>query len=129
MRGLAAAFVCFSFLAQQAYGVEWREVELILPRALERGETVLVEVQLGTLPRGMEIEISTASGRELGAISPHGIRTGNEAGTYSLPIPADVFRNRHASIRLSINQPDRTRRAPTADEVKRVRVKIADGIR
>jgi len=128
MRRLAAAFVCLSFLAQQAYGAEWREVELILPRALETGETVLVEVQLGTLPRGMEIEVSTASGRELGMISPYGIRTGNAAGTYTLPIPPDVFTKGRATIRLSINQPDRTRRAPTEDEVKSVRVKIAGGM-
>ena len=129
MRRLAAAFVCFSILLQQACGAEWREVELILPRPLETGETVLVEVQLGTLPRGREIEITTESGQELGVISPHGVRTGHEAGTYSLPIPPNVFRNQHAIIRLSINQPDRTRRAPTAGEVKSVRVKIAGGIR
>jgi len=128
MPRLAIAFVCFSFLVQQAYGAEWREVELILPRALETGETVLVEVQLGTLSRGKEIEITTTSGRELGVISPHGIRTGNAAGTYTLPISPDVFSNRHAFIRLSINQPDRTRRAPTVDEVKNVRVKIAGGM-
>ena len=89
---------------------------------------MLVEVQLGMLPRGREIEVATASGRELGVISPHGIRTGHEAGTYTLPIPPDVFSNGHAAIRLSINQPDRTRRAPTADEVKSVRVKIAGGM-
>ena len=128
MRRLAAAFVCFSFLVQQTYGAEWREVELILPRGLETGETVLVEVELGTLPRGREIEITTASGRELGVISPHGIRTGHEAGTYTLPIPPDVFTKGRAVIRLSINQPDRTRRAPTEDEVKNVRVKIAGGM-
>jgi hypothetical protein len=128
MRRLAVAFVCFSFVVQQTYGAEWHEVELILPRALERGEILLVEVQLGTLPRGKEIEITTASGRELGVISPHGIRTGNAAGTYTLPIPPDVFTKGRAVIRLSINQPDRTRRAPTADEVKSVRVKIAGGM-
>jgi hypothetical protein len=128
MRRLAAAFVCFWLLVQHASGAEWREVELILPRTLATGETVLVEVQLGVLPRGREIEVSTASGRELGAISPHGIRTGHEAGTYTLPIPPDVFSKGHAAIRLSINQPDRTRRAPTADEVKSVRVKIAGGM-
>ena len=128
MPRLAIAFVCFSFLVQQAYGAEWREVELILPRALETGETVLVEVQLGTLSRGKEIEITTTSGRELGVISPHGIRTGHEAGTYTLPIPRDVLTKGRASIRLSINEPDRTRRAPTVDEVKNVRVKIAGGM-
>ncbi len=128
MRRILAAFLCFAFLVQHASGAEWREVELILPRALATGETALVEMQLGTLPRGREIEVSTAAGRELGVISPHGIRTGNEAGTYTLPIPPDVFTKGHAAIRLSINQPDRTRRAPTADEVKSVRVKIAGGM-
>ena len=89
---------------------------------------MLVEVQLGMVPRGREIEVATASGRELGVISPHGIRTGHEAGTYTLPIPSDIFTNRRATIRLSLNQPDCTRRAPTNDEVKSVRVKIAGGM-
>jgi hypothetical protein len=128
MRKFAVALVCFSFLAQQTYATDWREVELILPRALETGETAVVEVRLGTLPRGREIEVTTASGRELGVISPHGIRTGHEAGAYTLPIPVDVFSNRRTIIRLSINQPDRTLRAPTEDEVKSVRVKIAGGM-
>ena len=128
MHRLAAAFLCFSFLVQGACGAEWREVELVLPRALETGDTILVEVQLGKLPRGLEIEVSTTSGRELGTISPHGIPTGNEAGTYSLPIPPDVFSKGRAPIRLSITQSDHTRRAPTEDEVKSVRVKIAGGI-
>ena len=128
MRRFAAAFVCFSFLVDQTHGAEWREVELILPRALQTGEAVLVEVQLGTLPHGLEIEVATALGRELGVISPHGIRPGSEAGTYTLPIPPDVFINGHAVIRLSISQLDHTRRAPTADEVKNVRVKIAGGM-
>ncbi|MFZ1220587.1 MAG: hypothetical protein WAO00_14935 [Chthoniobacterales bacterium] len=127
MHRLAATFLCLSFLVQRACGAEWREVESILPRALETGETVLVEVQLGTLPRGLEIEITTASGRELGVISPHGIRTGNEAGTYTLPIPPDVFSKGRAIIRLSINEPNHTRRAPNEDEVKSVRLKIAGG--
>jgi hypothetical protein len=128
MGRLAAAFLCLSFLVRQASGAEWREVELILPRGLATGETALVEVHLGALARGREIEITTAAGRELGVISPHGIQTGHEAGTYTLPIPPDIFSNRRATIRLSINQPDRTRRAPTADEVKSVRVKIAGGM-
>jgi hypothetical protein len=128
MRRLTSTFVCFWFLVQQSYGTEWREVELILPRALETGETVLVEVQLGTVPRGKEIEITTASGRELGVISPHGIRPGNAAGTYTLPIPADAFTKGRAVIRVSISQPDRVRRAPTDEEVKSVRVKIAGGM-
>lgn len=127
MHRLAVAFLCFSFLVQRACGAEWREMELILPRALETGDTVLVEVQLGKLPRGLEIEVSTASGHDLGTISPHGIPTGNEAGTYSLPIPPDVFSKGRATIRLSITQANQTRRAPTDDEVKSVRLKIASG--
>jgi len=127
MHRLAVAFLCFLFVVQRSCGAEWREVELVLPRALETGDTVLVEVQLGKLPRGLEIEVSTAAGRELGAISPHGIPTGNEAGTYTLPIPRDVFSKGRATIRLSINQSDQTRRAPTEDEVKSVRLTIAGG--
>ena len=91
MRMLSAAFACLALLAHQADAAEGRDVSLTLPRALQPGETAFAEVQLGLLTRGQEIEVTTAAGRELGVISPHGMRAGQEAGTYTLPIPSDAI--------------------------------------
>lgn len=104
-------------------------MDVKLPRALQAGEMAFVEVQLGLLGRGKEIEVTTASGRELGVISPFGVPTGQEAGTYTLPVPSDAFVNGHVTIRLSLNQVGHTQRAPTTNEVKSVRAKIAPAAR
>jgi hypothetical protein len=128
MRTLSAAFVCLALLAQQADAAEGRDVTLTLPRALQPGETAFAEVQLGLLARGLEIEVTTAAGRALGVISPYGVRAGQEAGTYSLPIPSDAIVKGQVAIRLSLNQSGHTR-APTAKEVKIVRVKISPAVR
>lgn len=128
MRTLSAAFVCLALLAQQADAAEGRDVTLTLPRALEPGETAFAEVQLGLLARGLEIEVTTAAGRAIGVISPHGVRAGQEAGIYTLPIPSDAIVKGQVALRFSVNQFGHTR-APTAKEVKSVRVKITPAVR
>ena len=128
MRTLSAAFVCLALLARQADAAEGRDVTLTLPRALHPGETAFAEVQLGLLARGLEIEVTTAAGRELGVISPHGMRAGQGAGTYTLPIPPDAIVEGRIALRLSLNQFGHAR-APTAQEVKSVRVKITPAAR
>lgn len=128
MRTLSAAFVCLALLARQADAAEARHLTLTLPRALGPGETAFANVELGLLARGLEIEVTTAAGQELGVISPHGVRAGQEAGTYALPIPPDAIVKGRVALRLSVNQFGHTR-APTAKEVKSVRVKITPAVR
>ena len=70
-----------------------------------------------------EIEVRTDAGRLLGAVSPHAVPKGREAGTYLVPVPGEVFTKGRLSIRLSRGS---DRRAPGRDEVKSVRVRIRD---
>lgn len=128
MRTLSAAFLCLALLARPADAAEGRDMTLTLRRALHPGEAAFAEVQLGLLARGHEIEITTAAGRQLGVISPHGVRAGQELGIYTLPIPVDAIVNGTVTLRLSLHFGD-TRRAPTAKEVKSVRVKITPAAR
>ena len=100
-----------------------RVVELVLPRGLGANEGVVLEVKLGAIASGAEIEIETKTGRTLGVISPHGIRAGNEAGTYVVPVPPEVIANNRLSVRL-IHSFQSRRRAPTNKEVKDIRLKI-----
>jgi hypothetical protein len=99
-------------------------ITLALPHPLKAGETAWIEVVVGPLGRGQEIAVATTSNRELGVISPFGVRTGSNAGTYSLPVPADAIRNGRISIRLTITQFGTTR-APTPGEVRGVSLKRA----
>lgn len=108
-----------------AYGLNGRDVTLTLAHPLKAGEALSLELTIGAIPRGSEIEITTPSGRTLGTISPYGARSGREGGTYTVPLPADVVSNKNVSVRLSITEYGRAQRAPTSDEVKSVRLKTA----
>jgi hypothetical protein len=106
-----------------------RSMTLELPRPLAAGETAFVEVQVGPIGRGRTIEVTTASGQPLGTVSPFGVRTGQDAGTYPLPVPQDAIRDGRLSIRLTISQPGGAPRAPTTDEVRSVKLGVGGGTR
>jgi hypothetical protein len=123
MYTLAVTLLSFTLLIQSAGSAAGRVVELVLPRDLNADDAVWLEVKLGVIERGAEIEIETTAGKLLGVISPHGIRAGNEAGTYVLPVPPEAISNKRLSVRLTITQA-RSKRTPTPKEIKDVRLKI-----
>ncbi|HEV7408219.1 MAG TPA: hypothetical protein VGO01_07040 [Bradyrhizobium sp.] len=106
-----------------------RSMTLELPRALAASETAFIEVQVGPIGRGRTIEVTTASGEPLGVVSPFGVRTGQDAGTYPLPVPKEAIRDGRLSIRLTISQPGGAARAPTTDEVRAVKLGVGGGTR
>ncbi|MEA2911636.1 MAG: hypothetical protein QOJ15_3717 [Bradyrhizobium sp.] len=128
MRPAAAALALFAHLALNGNAAmaqdAARSMTLELPRPLAAGETAFIEVQLGPIGRGRTIEVTTAAGQPLGTISPFGVRTGQDAGTYPLPVPEDAIRDGRLSVRLTISQPGGSARAPTADEVHSVKLGV-----
>jgi hypothetical protein len=127
MRLAAAALVLLSLAAAGAAAQNTsaaQDLTLALPHPLGTGETVLLEVQLGTIAKGRVVEVTTAAGAPLGTISPFGARPGQNAGTYALPVPADAIRERRVAIRLTITQPGGPPRAPTPQEVRGVKLGI-----
>jgi hypothetical protein len=106
-----------------------RNMTLELPRPLAANETAFIEVQVGPIGRGRTVEVTTASGQPLGVVSPFGIRTGQDAGTYPLPVPNEAIRDGRVSVRLTISQPGGAPRAPTADEVRSVKLGVGGGTR
>lgn len=124
MRRPTAAFALLALLAHSANAASALEAALVLPHPLGAGETAFVEVQVGPVG-GREIDITTASGQELGTISPFGVRLGQDAGTYTLPVPADAIRDGIVAVRLTITQPGGPPRAPTAEEVRSVKLAVA----
>jgi hypothetical protein len=99
-----------------------QELTLALPHPLRDGETAGVEVHLGPIARGRVVTVTTAAGQPLGTISPFGTRVGEDAGTYTLPLPADAIRDGRVTIRLAISQAGGPPRPPTAQEVPSVRL-------
>ena len=132
MRGVAAlALLVLALLAPQRGVAEVqgsaREVMLDMLRPLGAGEAAFLEVQIGTIGRGQSVEI-TAAGRSLGVISPFGVRAGQDAGTYTVPVPPDAIRDGRIALRLTVRQGD-TARPPTREEVRGVTLSIAGGAR
>jgi hypothetical protein len=99
-------------------------VMLELPRTLAAGETPVVDVRVGSLARGQEIEISTPAGAPLGVISPHGPRAGADGGTYAVPIPASAFQGRGLVLRLRTTPFGRPPRGATPQEVLGVSLNV-----
>jgi len=122
MHTLLAALISFALLVQTA-GAPGRVVNLVLPRSLAENESVVVELKLGVLARGAEIQVETTSGRMLGVISPYGIRSGNEAGTYTVPVPPEAISNQRVSLRITLSH-NHSKRTPTTKEVRSVRLQI-----
>ena len=114
-------------MAQDANVPAAQEMTLALPHPLGAGEAAWIEVQVGPISRGRQITITTASGQPLGTISPFGTRAGQDAGTYTLPVPPEAIRDGRLAIRLAITRGGGPLRAPTAQEVRGVKVGVGGG--
>lgn len=131
-RRAAAAFALLALLAQNGLAQDanvgsGQDITLVVPRPLAAGETAAIEVQVGPISRGRQIAVTTASGQPLGTISPFGTRAGQDAGTFTLPVPPDAIRDGRVAIRLTISQAGAPPRAPTTQEVRGVKVTVGGG--
>jgi len=126
MRRAAVAFALLALLVRNGNAASANDLTLVLPHPLRAGEIAWIEVQVGPISRGQEIDVATVSGEELGAISPFGVRAGQAAGTYTLPVPEDAIRDGRISVRLTITEFGAPPRAPTAQEVRSVKLTVAN---
>jgi hypothetical protein len=123
MNTLAATILYFALL-QAAPTAPGRILALTLPHPLTENEVVWIEVKVGVIERGAEIEITTLKGQTLGVISPFGIRSGDPAGTYTVPVPPEAISDGRVKVRLTLNRYGHANRPPTTRQVKAVRLKI-----
>lgn len=130
MPRLAAAVFALALLIAQGGCAAGRDyTDLTLPHALKPGERAFLEVELGALAAGHELELSSDTGARLGVISPHAIRPGRGAGTYTLPLPGDAVRDRRLRVRLRITRAGAAPREPSAEEVRGVRLVLSGDAR
>jgi hypothetical protein len=109
-------------LALLVQGTAAREVTLVLPHPLSAGKNAWIEVRVGAIGHN-EVDVTTAAGEEIGTISPFGLRFGQAAGSYTLPVPAGAIQDGKITIRLTIIQPSGAPRAPTMQEVPGVAIR------
>ncbi|HWO22472.1 MAG TPA: hypothetical protein VNO30_27125 [Kofleriaceae bacterium] len=100
------------------------EVTLAVPRKLQAGESIVLVVTVGAIQRGQQIWITTASGQQIGTVSPYGIPPGHEAGSYVVPVPVGAVRECKLSLQLRLTGGGGPPRAPTAQEVKAIELRI-----
>jgi hypothetical protein len=101
-----------------------RAVTLKVPSGVPQGGSAWLEVALGLVERGAEVEVTTAAGRTIGVISPYAIQPGHEAGTYTVPLPPDAISHDHISLLIWLRRDGKPPRAPKMSEVKSVRISI-----
>jgi len=108
VRALTAALPLLALVAQDADAAAGR-YRLALPHPVHTGERVILQVSVGTLPKGTEIVVTTPSGELLGAVSPFGT-TG--PAIYQLPVP-----NTTRAMRLVVRRFGVSPRPPNAQEL------------
>jgi hypothetical protein len=129
MRLSLAALAVVSMLNQLAGQDSTRVLKLALPHALRAGEGAWLEVTLGAVPRGTEVDVETASGESLGVVSPFAVRSGVAAGTYVIPVPANAISKGAVSVRLVVRGAGHAAHAPSPREVTKVRVTIGPDVK
>ena len=95
-------------------------VELVLSRPVEPDEAVWLQISVGVLPRGAQIRVYTKDGVLVGTVSPFGARASQSTSLYTLPLPKDAATKGKVQLRLEIEEPGASARAPRSDEVERM---------
>lgn len=93
-------------------------------RPCEHGAARLT-LELGPLPRGVEIVVYGEDGRLIGTAAPFALRGGQSAGTFQFVLPEALFRDGAIALRLAAKQYGVPERAPTALELRRASVVCA----
>jgi hypothetical protein len=110
-------------IAQSRQINDAREMTLVLPHPLQKGETAWLLVKVGAIGRD-QVQLTTQDGQPLGTISPFAIPSGKPGGTYTVPIPAKALSDGRLTLRLSVIPSGGAPRAPTTQEIKSVRLLI-----
>jgi len=120
MRNLILLALCVSCLAQTPS--KQRVYDLPLPRAAAGGEMLVARVTVGPLKAPQRIIVRTRSGEIAGTISPFGAQARQNSGVYTIPVPDSAIKDAHVRLLLQLDQKDAPPRAPTAEEVRDIRV-------
>lgn len=124
---LATTAICFVLLGgthASAAGAPQthKTVTVTLPRAAASNEAVAVRISAGVLPDGARIIVRLPSGEIAGSVTPYGVRTGQKAGIYTIPLPQHAVANGTVTLHLELGEKRGEPRAPTEQEVEKVEV-------
>ena len=117
MRRLLICFAGVLLLAGLSYGADaFKVVTLAVPRAAVAHEAIWLKLTVASLPRGSLLRVSTDEDRPIGTVSPFGA-TARTPQEYTLPLGKDVVAGGTVRLRIQMQEPNGTLRAPTPSEL------------
>jgi len=100
-----------------------KAVTLKIPRQPNEGEMIHIQVPVGKLDKGTQIDVLTSKGELVGTVSPFGIQAADIGGVYSIAIPASEVVDARIELFLEIEEKEGgAKRAPTNAEVGELEV-------
>lgn len=84
--------------------------------------TSRLKLEVGALPRGVEIVAYDETGALIGTAAPFGMNSAAAGGIYLLYLPPALFHGDKIAVRLAAKQYGVPERAPTANELKQASV-------
>ena len=97
---------------------EFSTIELAVPPAAARAQSVELAVTTGALPRGARLALSTESGEILGAVAPYA--PGSRSTTATVPVPRSAIVDGRLRLRVEVLEPGAAPRPPRPGEVQRL---------
>jgi hypothetical protein len=97
---------------------EFSTIELAVPPAAARAQSVELAVTTGSLPRGARLALSTEDGEIFGAVAPYA--PGSRSTTATVPVPRSAIIDGRLRLRLQVLEPGAPPRAPRPGEVQRL---------
>jgi hypothetical protein len=120
-RSLAIVALAVSLLGLVAGALvaeEFSTIELAVPPAAARAQSVELAVTTGSLPRGARLALSTEDGEIFGAVAPYA--PGSRSTTATVPVPRSAIIDGRLRLRLQVLEPGAPPRAPRPGEVQRL---------
>lgn len=75
---------------------------LTLPRQPAANEALVLCLSVGVLPHHARVVVHTVDGEIAGTIAPFGVRPGQKAGVYTIPVPAKAVEGDKVTLRLDV---------------------------
>jgi len=95
------------------------KLTLTLSRQPAANEMLVVQIKVGVVKRGTKIVVRAIDNEVAGTIAPFGIRPGQKAGLFTVPIPTKAVVDKKVSLRLEVLEKDaKAGRAATKAEIE-----------
>ncbi|MGO9466294.1 MAG: hypothetical protein ACLQIB_27305 [Isosphaeraceae bacterium] len=95
------------------------KLTLNLSRRPAANEMLVVQIKVGVLKRGTKILVRAINKELAGTITPFGIRPGQKAGLFTVPVPSKAVADKKVSLLFEVLEKDaKAARAATKAEIE-----------